>query len=245
MSRSANRRPSAALIVAMIALVASFGGVAWALSKGSVKSKHIAKSAVKSKHIAKNAVTSKHVKDNALTGADIDEAQLGAVAKVDSVTTIPLVNTQPSAAENGDFAARAAATPIPLFSKGGLEVYAKCFKNITDPANPAIDAEVYIRSAADGAVFSSEDEDNSGNGFLSPSDLEDDRQILGVASLAGPDPGTLNVTDAGHSAFWAAAGTSFIEGSLFAGTKVGSPVAGDGLFGAGDRCLFGGTVSSG
>ena len=39
------------MVVALVALVAALGGTAWALTNGSVKSKHIARNAVKDKHL--------------------------------------------------------------------------------------------------------------------------------------------------------------------------------------------------
>lgn len=47
--------------VAYVALFFALTGSAYALSKGEVKSKHIAKSAVKSKHVAKKAVKAKQL----------------------------------------------------------------------------------------------------------------------------------------------------------------------------------------
>lgn len=44
-------KPSPSMVVAVVALIAALGGTAWALSKGSVKKRHIAKNAVVDKHL--------------------------------------------------------------------------------------------------------------------------------------------------------------------------------------------------
>jgi hypothetical protein len=64
------RRPSPALIVAIVALVAALAGSAIALP---------GKNTVKSNDIAKNAVGSSDIKNNKVKGADVNEASLGKV----------------------------------------------------------------------------------------------------------------------------------------------------------------------
>jgi hypothetical protein len=72
------RRPSPALIVAIVALVAALAGSAIALP---------GKNSVKSNDIAKNAIKSKHVKNNKLTGNDINESTLGTVPSATTATS--------------------------------------------------------------------------------------------------------------------------------------------------------------
>jgi hypothetical protein len=169
----------------------------------------------------------------------------GTAAKVTGFTRLPFKKLSPSATDAYE-AARAAATKIQLFSKGALTIYAKCFKENGDPSNPGIYAEIYIKTSVGGAIFSSADGNSSSNGFLAPSTPEQQRQLSGADSYAGPygDPGTLNISDAASTNFYAAVQKTDLIGNLFVGTKVGSPVVGDGVFGAGDRCIFGGTITS-
>jgi hypothetical protein len=195
----------------MVALVMALVGTAAALpGKNKVDRNDIKKGAVRAKQIAKNAVKSKHIPGGAIKGDDIDVASLGRVPAVEGFDIIPLVKADPSAANADQNAAQASATEIPLFSKGAMSVYAKCFKSTNNPANPGMHAAIFLE-AGPGAVFES---------------------------------GAGNSSDGEYSPFWLAQGENFIEGSLFAGTKVGSPEDGDGVFGPGDGCIFGGSVRS-
>ena len=76
--RLSARRPSAAMVVAVVALVSSLtgGAVAATLITGD----DIAKKAVAKKHIKKNAVVSKKVKDRSLKARDFKAGQLPAGA---------------------------------------------------------------------------------------------------------------------------------------------------------------------
>ncbi|MBE2318619.1 collagen-like protein [Solirubrobacter sp. CPCC 204708] len=74
-------RPSPAMVVAVTALVASFGGTSYAaatLAKNSVSSTQIRNSGVKSADLASNAVTSAKVKNGTLLAADFKAGQLPA-----------------------------------------------------------------------------------------------------------------------------------------------------------------------
>jgi hypothetical protein len=74
------RRPSPAMIVALVALVCALTGTAWAaLGKNSVGTKQLKNGAVATAKIKKEAVTSKKVKKHSLTGKNIDLAKLGTV----------------------------------------------------------------------------------------------------------------------------------------------------------------------
>lgn len=104
MSRIKGGRPSAAIVVAVLALVAAVAGTALAgpdatTSVSKNKTKKIAKKTAKkedkkqdkrnfpidSSQIAAGAVGSGQVADNSLTGSDIDEASLGKVPDADTV----------------------------------------------------------------------------------------------------------------------------------------------------------------
>jgi len=77
-------RPSASLVVAVLALVVALGGVSYAaitLPKNSVGTPQLKKAAVTTKKIKRNAVTSAKVRADTLTGADIDESTLMATAR--------------------------------------------------------------------------------------------------------------------------------------------------------------------
>src|SRR5438045_9306127 len=95
------RRPSAAMIIACIALFAALSGGAYAaLSKNSVGSKQIKNESVKGKDL----------KPNTLKGKQIDEAKLGQVPSAasadkataaDSVGGMTVVHVEPFTLSNG------------------------------------------------------------------------------------------------------------------------------------------------
>jgi hypothetical protein len=108
------RRPSPAMAVAFVALLAALSGTAIALpGKNTVDSGDLKKNAVKASDIAKNAVTGpkidngavtgpkirngavngRKVQDNSLTGADINESTLGQVPSADRANAANSANT--------------------------------------------------------------------------------------------------------------------------------------------------------
>jgi hypothetical protein len=78
------RRPSPALILAFVALLAALSGSAVALpGKGSVDSGDLKRAAVHRSDLAAGAVTGRKVRDDSLTGADLDERTLAGVPLAD------------------------------------------------------------------------------------------------------------------------------------------------------------------
>jgi hypothetical protein len=74
------RRPSPAMVVAVIALIAALSGTAFAaLGKNSVGSRQLKKKSVTTGKIANNAVNGAKVANGSLSGADINLAALGKV----------------------------------------------------------------------------------------------------------------------------------------------------------------------
>jgi hypothetical protein len=63
-------RPSPAMVVAVIALVAAMSGTGWALVRNSVGTKQLKNRAVTAAKIRKNAIRSAHVKDGSLLRQD-------------------------------------------------------------------------------------------------------------------------------------------------------------------------------
>ena len=89
--QASKRRPSPALVVAIIALVASLMGTAYAaqLGKNSVGSRQLKSKAVTTGKIANNAVRGAKVAKNSLTGADINLDKLGTVPNASSAQSAP------------------------------------------------------------------------------------------------------------------------------------------------------------
>jgi hypothetical protein len=97
MQQARTRRPSPALIVAIIALIASLTGTSFAavqkLGKNSVGAKQLKSKSVTTGKIASNAVTGAKVASNTLTSADINLSQLGTVPSASSTQTAGNSNT--------------------------------------------------------------------------------------------------------------------------------------------------------
>jgi hypothetical protein len=78
--QASNRRPSPALIISIIALIAALSGTAYAaLGKNSVGSRQLKSKSVTTGKIANNAVTGAKVAKETLTGDDIKIGQLPSV----------------------------------------------------------------------------------------------------------------------------------------------------------------------
>jgi hypothetical protein len=108
----ASRKPTPALAVAFIALLAALSGTAVALpGTNSVDSGDIKNKQVKGKDLANNAVTGKKVKNSslgggdvkndALTGDDVNESTLGQVPTANSANTANTADTATSATNAG------------------------------------------------------------------------------------------------------------------------------------------------
>jgi hypothetical protein len=241
------RRPSPALIVACVALVAAMSGAAVALpGKNSVKSNDIAKNAVKDKQIKKNAVRSSEIKNGKVKSADLkDESVNGKKVADGSLSATDLGDyavlgdgTKVAATAGVDFdVARAAAPETPLYSTDTIEIYAKCLLNST---TTRVRGEIYVRTSADGAMMEGQDDlpgtGSGGTEFLTVATLEADRQL--DVQNAGPNAASY---DEAEGAITTAKGRS-MQVLTAIGAKQGNPAGGNGPFGVGDVCLFGGSV---
>jgi hypothetical protein len=104
----ASPRPSPAMAVAFIALLAALSGTAIALpgknsvdsgdiKNGNVKTKDIKNNDVRSGDVRNSTLTGGDVKDNSLTGADINESTLGTVPNANSANSANSATTANSA----------------------------------------------------------------------------------------------------------------------------------------------------
>jgi hypothetical protein len=265
-------RPSPALFVALAALVMAMSGAAVALpgknsvqkndiENGAVTGKKIAKGAVgsaqikgksikgnrikdggiKAKQLADNAVETKKIEDGAVTASKVPDEGLSS-KKIDDYAVIS------SAAGNfvkltateaaTEAAARSAAPATELFKKGQITISAKCFRDTTAGTTFA---EISVATTANGAIFDgSTDELNGGpaaTDFLNTDTLETDR-ILDDVSVTGPEADL----DEGEFNIVAPDGTHLV-GQTTVAAKDGSLAGGDGVYGAGNVCLFGGEIA--
>jgi hypothetical protein len=138
------RRPSPALIVAIVALVAALAGSAIALP---------GKNSVKKNDIAKNAVVSKAIKNDKVTGADVNESSLGTVPSAalanDSAAIggVKIVRVAPFTLTDGQ-------TRVVL-TEGPFTFTAEC--TIDDGGTDT--AEILIDTNADNTAYDGDDDD--------------------------------------------------------------------------------------
>lgn len=79
MHRLIPRLPSPAMVVALLALFVSLGGVSYGVATGFIDSREIKNNAVGTKDLKNNNIRGRDVRNNTLTGADITESRLGKV----------------------------------------------------------------------------------------------------------------------------------------------------------------------
>ena len=116
------KRPSPAMVVAVLALICALGGTAYATSqlpKNSVGSRQLKKRSVTTGKIANNAVNSAKVANGSLTGSDINLNALG---------TVPDSKHADIADEAGTLAGHFANCP-----EGTTLVHGVCFDSTPNP----------------------------------------------------------------------------------------------------------------
>ena len=91
------RRPSAPLVVSIIALFAALGGTSYAAVK--ITGKDIAKKTITYKNIKDETLGPKKIKPDSLTGDRIDEATLGTVPNADHATAADTATNATKAAD--------------------------------------------------------------------------------------------------------------------------------------------------
>lgn len=138
-------------------------------------------------------------------------------------------------------AARSAAPKVPLFAKGPLSVYAKCFRDTTASV---VTAAIFIETTSDGVIFDGGVDLKSGGpadtDFLNTTTAEVDREL--DVQTAAADSAILDGDEEEFSAV-APDGTA-IRGGLYIAAKQGTLALAGGAYGAGNVCLFGGHVLS-
>lgn len=236
------RTPVAALIVASVALIAALAGTATAqrasvgtgdikrnavtspkIAGQAVKGAKIAPGSVKTAKIAQQAVGAGKIAPEAVRGNKVEDGTLGVAKLADSA----LIRPEPVAASDGD---EASAQPVELFVKGALTIYGKCW---TDGGETH--ATIYAATTEDGSILSSGGSSLAGGPFLDVATDEADRRIADASALA-------DATGDGRSTYHAAtpSGDS-LQGQVAAYAKNGD-VAGSGIYGDGNACLFSGDV---
>jgi hypothetical protein len=155
------RRPSPALIIAIIALCASLSGTAWAaLGKNSVGSQQLKSKAVTTGKIANNAVTGAKVKDASLNSKDVNLGQLG---------TVPTASTAQNAGDAKTVNGHAADCPA-----GSTLIRGVCFDLALNPVVAGVKAAATACAAK--------------QGFLpTPMELYSVRNVINLGTGVAPD----------------------------------------------------------
>jgi hypothetical protein len=261
-------RPTPAMVVAVIALVAAMSGAAVALpgkgdvksndiAKAAVKSKHLIEDAVKSKHVVKNAIRSQEVEGKSLKGNDLKDGAIGTKQIKDDAVTSQQVEagslndtdmSDYEAIGDGSFvrvtateaaseaAAQAAAPETELFTKGQLTIYAKCFRDTTAGATFG---EIYARTSANGAILQGTDTLPAANATLLDTTTAEEDAEVDTQTITAADSGAVGEAE---NVLIAPDGTDLQFDSHIA-VKQGTFPGGNGAFGDGNVCLFGGVVA--
>ena len=85
MKRLRLRLPSPAMVVALMALFASLGGVSYAVATGSIDSREIADNTIRAQDIRSSAVTASEIRRRSLDGTDIKIERVGGNAVKEQV----------------------------------------------------------------------------------------------------------------------------------------------------------------
>ena len=185
-------RPSPAMAVAFVALLAALSGTAIALpgtnsvdsgdiKNGQVKGKDIGKNAVTGKKVKNGSLTGADVRDNSLTGADVNESTLGQVPSANSANTANSATSAGNASTVGGNAVRVfsllGASPQServVLDLDGLQLSASCAGGSVTITARTTTADSEISAFSHDASSATEAEDfdddfNPGDVFVLPS----------------------------------------------------------------------------
>ena len=257
----AGRRPSPAMAVAFVALLAALSGTAVALpgkntvdsgdiKNGAVGTKDIKNDAVATKDIKNNNVRSGDVRNDTLTGADINESTLGQVPSAGSANSANLANNANTAsnantANNANRANSAGAVDgrIPFvvrLSAGESQTIAQngAISLVAECSSPGGNdrARILAATTADGAILQGAPDDHLGpgtpSGSLDTTTAADNREVVLISDSAGD----VSFEDNIDSSYVVAP-----DGKVL---TLGSETTPLGLNYSGAKCFFAGVVNS-
>jgi hypothetical protein len=230
-------------VIAVIALFAATSGAAIALpGRNSVDSGDIKRNAVRSGDIknrnvknadlAPNAVSGGKVRANTLRGGDVAAGSLNDsdLSDFEALETVRVVATEGAT----EAAARAAAPETALFTKGALTFYAKCFRH-TD--TNTLRGAIYTRTTQNGVIQQGTDILDGSPAFLDTTTLEEDRE------LDDDDVANNSATIGEAESIVAAPGGPALFFDSWIALRNGVVAGGDGIYGTGNVCLFGGQIT--
>jgi hypothetical protein len=125
-------RPTPALVISVIALFVSLGGVGYAAAtvtssdvrNNSLTSRDVRNNSLTGRDVRNSSLTGRDVRRNSLTGSDVRESRLGEVpsaASADSarIAQVQIISATGTAPASGDAAAATATCPAGLKVVGG------------------------------------------------------------------------------------------------------------------------------
>lgn len=207
MSKFRAKRPSPALIIAIIALFVALGGSAYAAKK--IGSNEIKANAITTGKIKKNAITTAKIKKEAVTGAKIKESSLGPVpnatnaANFNRYTIIPITKV-------------ATGTTVPLFANGPFTFYGRCL----DIGGGETEAWTFVTTNQASSSMSSYEDDYSQANFNPGTEAQINYAVAGSSPVTNEYDGNY------YQAFTAmsADGSTRLTGSLASAVNFfGSP----------------------
>jgi hypothetical protein len=133
------RRPSPALVIALIALFISLSGVAYGVATGSIDSREIKQNTIRTGDLRNNEIRTRDMRNNevrgidirnstvqgrevalnTLTGDDINESRLGKVPSATSADTAAAAASAQNAATVGGMSVQKIFAKVPSSSTGG------------------------------------------------------------------------------------------------------------------------------
>jgi len=194
------RRPSAALVISLVALFLSLGGVSYGVATGFIDSREIKNNTVRSKDLKNNDIRTLDLRNNEVRGVDlrnstiqgrdvalntlgtddINESRLGQVPSAAQAGRASLATTAMTLGSLPQLApvdVAKGAAPATLFSLGPLTVAGAC---VDDAGGTR--AEVRVQTTAAGASAGG---DTASDASLGPGDGP--LAVAGVTAAAGSD----------------------------------------------------------
>ncbi len=203
------------------------------IKKKTIKNAKLKKETLKANRIADGTLTEKQIADGTLTGAKIADGSIDDT-KISDYEVFGDSWIRATATANSEVG----AAKIPLASKGQLSFYGKCWRDGT----PETFAEAYVETSAAGAIFEATEEGkmggNSAADFLNPATAEDSRDLSGGASATGAE-----ARIAIYAVRAASPDGTSLDGRGYVAAKQGELGGGNGLYGSGNVCLFGGFLA--
>jgi len=213
------------------------------IADGAISGAKLADGGISGAKLADGTITGAKVADGTITGAKVaddtlDDENMSDYEVIGDNALIRVTATDGATAA----AARVAAPEIPLYQKGQLRIYGKCFRAT---GTDELFGVMYIATSAPGAILDSSPGDALQGGptaadFLNPNTLEEDRE-LADETVTGTDTEFRLADDDAWRAF-APDGTS-LAGVPSLAVKNGNLPGGNGVYGAGNVCLFGGAIT--